>query len=99
MGIGVLYGHGNHGLSGLSDVDGDGRGAQGLPLACLHCIGEKVAQDGTEVNLRNRKVLGQGYGGIHGNPLGLGGLYVIIEQGIGGGVLAVLGGVQGLVGA
>ena len=46
MGIGVLYGQGNHGFAGLSDVDGDGGRSLGLPLTCLHCVGEKVAQWG-----------------------------------------------------
>ena len=34
----------------LSDVDGGGGAFLGL-LACLHCIGEKVAQDSAEVYL------------------------------------------------
>ena len=51
-----------NGFAGLSDVDGDGGRSLGLPLTCLHCVGEKVAQYGAEVYLRHRKALRQGNG-------------------------------------
>ncbi len=99
MGIGVLYGKDDHGFACLTDVDGDGGRSLSLPLTCLHRVGEKVAQDGAEVYLRDREALRQGDGGVHRDSLGLGGLYVVIEQRIGGRVLTVPGGFQSRVGA
>ena len=90
MGIGVADGKRNHGFSCLAYIDGNGGDAGCLAFTGLHCVGEKVAQYGAEVRIRQGEGFGQGDGGLHSDALVPGQMDVVIQNGVGGNIGTVL---------
>ena len=90
MGIGVADGKRNHGFSCLAYIDGNGGDAGCLAFTGLHCVGEKVAQYGAEVRIRQGEGFGQGDGGLHPDALVPGQMDVVIQNGVGGNIGTVL---------